>query len=308
MSFFSVIIPLYNKQKFIVATLESVLSQGFTDFEVIIVNDGSTDESEQEALRFTDPRIRYYSRQNEGVSAARNFGISVASAEYISFIDADDYWYPYFLETMFANIHQFPNESVFSAAIEIATAKQVYTAHYSIPQIQDCEIVDYFGASQKESAIWTSCAVFHHSIFKKAGVFDIALKTGEDIDLWIRIGLLYRIVFCRTVLARYIFDPESLSKDKKYSSTNMNFSKFNKEERTHAELKRFLDLNRFSMAIKSKMNGDQHAFQTFYGDIDLHSLNAKKRILLRLPSAVLRELVYFQQLLAEWGLVRSPFK
>uniref|UniRef100_A0A4W5LYG6 Glycosyltransferase 2-like domain-containing protein n=1 Tax=Hucho hucho TaxID=62062 RepID=A0A4W5LYG6_9TELE len=100
MSFFSVIIPLYNKECFIENTLKSVLSQTFTAFEVIIINDGSTDKSEEKALQFKDSRIRYYSKENGGVSTARNFGIDKAKSVYITFIDADDYWYPTFLESI----------------------------------------------------------------------------------------------------------------------------------------------------------------------------------------------------------------
>ena len=82
MAFFSIIIPLYNKENFIENTIQSVLSQSFQDFEIIIVNDGSTDKSEEKVLQFKDDRIRYFSKKNEGASTARNYGIEKASAHF----------------------------------------------------------------------------------------------------------------------------------------------------------------------------------------------------------------------------------
>lgn len=90
MPFFSIIIPVFNKERFVAKTLKSVLSQSFIDFEIIIINDGSTDKSEVEILAITDERILYFLKENEGVAVARNLGIGKASADYICFLDADD--------------------------------------------------------------------------------------------------------------------------------------------------------------------------------------------------------------------------
>jgi len=141
MPFFSVIIPLYNKEPFIADTLNSVLSQTFPDFEIIIVNDGSTDAGEEKVLQFKDPRIRYYIRENKGVAAARNLGITLANAPYIAFLDSDDLWYPDFLQTIHRNIGRFPEQKVFSAAIEIETAKNIIPAQYSIKKTGYVEVV-----------------------------------------------------------------------------------------------------------------------------------------------------------------------
>jgi glycosyltransferase involved in cell wall biosynthesis len=84
MPFFSVVIPLYNKENFIKNTLDSVLSQTFTDFEVLIVNDGSTDSSVEIIKKFTDPRISYFSKENQGVSSARNYGVEKANTKLIT--------------------------------------------------------------------------------------------------------------------------------------------------------------------------------------------------------------------------------
>ena len=97
----SVVIPLYNKEHQIAETLRSVLEQTFQDFEVVIVDDGSTDKSSEEALKIRDPRIRFVRQENAGVSAARNRGIEEARFDLIAFLDADDRWKPEYLQTQY---------------------------------------------------------------------------------------------------------------------------------------------------------------------------------------------------------------
>ena len=308
MPFFSVIIPVFNKEKFIEATLKSVLNQIFIDFEILIIDDGSTDNSAKIIKRFDDPRIRYFYKENSGVSSARNDGIEKAQSNYISFIDADDYWYPDFLEEMYKIIQKHPEQKVFSAAIEIETSKKVIPASYSIIKTNDHEIVNYFTASYKETVICTSCAVFHKSIFEETGNFDIAIKSGQDTDLWIRIGMNFPIVFSWKILARYVYDENSLSKNKNYLNKKINFSKFEEHEKTNPSLKKFLDLNRFSLAIKSKLIADEENFNFYSKAIDLKKITIKKRILLLMPSVILKPLINLKLILANNGFGNSVFK
>ncbi|TDE06081.1 glycosyltransferase family 2 protein [Flavobacterium hiemivividum] len=308
MPFFSVIIPLFNKELFIEATLKSVLNQSYTDFEVIIVNDGSTDNSAQIITKFDDARIRFFTKDNAGASAARNYGIEKAQSNYISFIDADDYWYPTFLEEIFEKVNRFPDIKVFSAAIEIETSKTIFPAHYSIKKTGDFEIVNYFSASTKETVICTSCAVFNKSIFEDVGVFDTQIKSGQDTDMWIRIGLKYDVLFIWKILARYVYDENSLSKNKNYLDTKVDFSKFAENEKTNPELKKFLDLNRFSLAIKHKIAGNKSLFENCYNDIDLKKLALKKRVLLLLPAFILKLLIATKTALTNNGVGSSVFK
>jgi glycosyltransferase involved in cell wall biosynthesis len=309
MAFFSIIIPLYNKEDFIENTIQSVLNQTFQDFEIIVVNDGSTDKSEEKLLQFNDARINYYSKKNEGASAARNYGIEKAAADFITFLDADDYWYPTFLETMFNLISKVPDQKVFSAAIEFDTSKKIIPVQYSISKSNDkFEIVNYFQASLKETVLCTSCAVFHKTVFSDAGNFDTKIKSGQDTDLWIRIGLIYPVVFTWKILARYVYDPKSLSKNNKLIHEKMDFSKYEKIEKTNLDLKKFLDLNRFSLAVKSKIAGEKALFTKYSQTIDLKNLGLKKQILLRLPAFALIFLIKTKTVLANLGLGSSVFK
>jgi glycosyltransferase involved in cell wall biosynthesis len=297
MPYFSIVIPVYNKEKFVVKTIESVLSQTFIDYEIIIVNDGSTDQSEAKISTFNDNRIKYYSKKNEGVALARNFGIEKATADYICFLDADDYWYPTFLETMQRYSSELPEQKVFAAAIEIETKNKTISAHYSIPSTSDFEIVNFFDASQKECALWTSSVCIHKSVFEKVGDFDTNIKHGEDTELWIRIGLQFPIVFIRKILARYVYDEKSISRNSNYYFEQYTFDKYAVEEKKNPALKKYMDLIRFSAVIKCKLHGDWKTAQEIYSEIDFKNISYKKRILLELPPIMLKPLIRLKHFL-----------
>lgn len=299
MPYFSIVIPVFNKEKFVAETLKSVLAQTFSDFEIVVINDGSKDSSEARILEFQDNRIRYYSKTNEGVAVARNFGIEKASAEFICFLDADDYWFPNFLETMHRFTTELPEQKVFACAIEIETPNKLINAHYSIPKKSDFEVVNFFEASQKECVLWTSSVCIHKSVFEKTGAFDTKIKHGEDTELWIRIGLQFPIVFINTILARYVYDAESISRKWHYFFEPYTFEKYESEEKKNPKLKQYMDLNRFSAVIKSKLNGDTKTATTIYSGIDLNNLNRKKRFLLQLPSFILKILIGMQRVLGK---------
>ncbi|WP_337964724.1 glycosyltransferase family A protein [uncultured Flavobacterium sp.] len=308
MAFFSVIIPLYNKENFIENTIKSVLNQTFQDFEIIVINDGSTDKSEEKLLQFKDLRIQYFSKDNEGVSIARNYGVEKAKSNFITFLDADDYWYPNFLKVMHEATQLFPEQKVFSGAIEIETSKKTFPATYSIQKKGDFELVNYFHGSLKTTAICTSCAVFDKDLFNEIGLFDPKIKSGQDTDLWIRIGLIYPVVFSWKILARYVYDENSLSKNNNFLNSKMDFSKFSELEKTNADLKLFLDLNRFSLAIKSKLVSDKAMFDYYYKGIDLKKISFKKRFLLQLPPFFLQFLIQIKLKMANLGIGSSVFK
>ena len=115
---FSIVIPLYNKENLIEYSIRSILSQTFQDFEIIVVNDGSTDNSVSIAESVMDSRIRIINQTNAGVSAARNRGIKEARYNLIAFMDADDEWKPDYLDTQYRLIQKYPECSVFACNYE----------------------------------------------------------------------------------------------------------------------------------------------------------------------------------------------
>lgn len=308
MPFFSVIIPVYNKEKFIEKTLESVLNQTFTDFEIIVINDGSNDNSESIILKHLDKRINYFAKENEGVAVARNFGISKSSGSFICFLDADDYWYSDFLSIMKSYIDKLPNQKVFACAIEIETKRKKFAAQYSIPRNNNYQIVNFFDGSQNEAALWTSSTAIAKTVFEKVGIFDEKIKVSEDTDLWIRIGLFYEVVFIWKILSRYTFDNQSISRNMNYIFEDYFFEKFKVEEMTNHKLKKYLDLNRFSSVIKLKITGNYDRAKRIVDDIDKSSLSFKKKLLLNLPSFALKILIRFKRFLTEIGLGNTVFR
>jgi len=119
MSFFTVIIPLYNKEKYIENAIKSVLNQTFTDFELVIIDDFSSDKSAAIAATFESEKVQLiYHEKNCGLSASRNTGIKKANSNYITFLDADDLWKPTFLESIFQLIQNFPEARIFATNYE----------------------------------------------------------------------------------------------------------------------------------------------------------------------------------------------
>ena len=308
MPFFSIIIPVFNKERFVTKTLESVLNQSFSNFEIIIINDGSTDKSETTILACKDARIYFFSKVNEGVAIARNFGINKAKGEFICFLDADDFWHPNFLATIHSYIQKFPEQKVFATAIEIETKKKCIPAQYSIPKKFDFEMVNFFDASQKECVLWTSSIAIHQSVLKTVGNFDVKIKKCEDTELWMRIGLRYPIVFIWQVLAKYVYDENSISRQSDYFFEPYTFDKYAFLEKHNSKLKQYIDLNRFTSVIKCMLNGEKKKSQEIYSEIYLQSLSLKKRIILQLPPIIIKILIRFQQFLTNIGLENSVFR
>ena len=306
---FSVVIAVFNKEKYIADTLKSVLDQTFTDFEVVILNDGSTDNSEAEILKFSDPRIRYFSKENQGASAARNFTIQQAKAEYIALMDADDYWYPFYLEEQNRLINEFPEESVFATATELKRNGKTFKSNYSVDtEKKDSVLVDYFEASQLDSILLSISTVLKKDVFEEVGWYNPNIKSGEDTDLYVRIGLKYKVVFSPKICATYILRKNSLVKAVKNFDEKANFELYEIYEKHNSALKKFLDLNRYSLCIFAKIEGNKEVFQKNQKKIDRENLNKKQRILLKQNKSVLKYLLKTKNNLEKLGLRLGTFK
>lgn len=197
---FSVIIPLFNKEITVADTLTSVLNQTFRDFEVIILNDGSTDSSLQIAASFKDKRIRIYSQQNLGVSAARNNAIKKANRSYLAFLDADDIWDPGYLKEMTKLIRKYKECAAFTCAYRTITQNRTSIKCDGLPE---GVIGNFFEERTRNHIMRTSAVVVHRSVMEALKGFPVGMVGGEDDYTFAQIATKYKIAFTPKVLVVY---------------------------------------------------------------------------------------------------------
>ncbi|EJO35931.1 glycosyltransferase-like protein, family 2 [Acinetobacter radioresistens WC-A-157] len=203
---FSVIIPLYNKELSIRNTILSVLNQSYQNFEIVIVNDGSTDDSIEVVNNIEDTRIRIIHQSNQGVSIARNNGIKESKYEWIAFLDGDDLWENDHLEEINKMMKIFPTEKVYVTSFEYSDKRLMYK-HKRKESI--FKIENYFKEAIRENLMWTSIVVVHKGCFDEIGFFNPILIRGEDLDLWSRLAKKYQIVKSLKITALYRVDSEN---------------------------------------------------------------------------------------------------
>lgn len=310
--FFSIVIPVYNKENHIKATLESVLNQSFKDFEVIIVNDGSSDNSENIIRQINDECIRLYTIENHGVSFARNYGISKAKANFIALLDADDIWYPNHLENLKHLIENFPNCGLYCTAYETSYYdKKIVKGKFLGIGVSFYGIVpDYFASSLVNSIAWSSAVVIPKTILEKHGCFNTIIRSGQDTELWIRIAVKEDVAFSSKISTRRVISDvgNHLSHSTKRIDRLKVLEQFAEYEKTNQSLKKYMDLNRFSIAVERKMNGDTESFKKIIKDIKFTNLNAKQKVILKLPRFVLNLLKQFQVFLIKHDIYLTPFR
>lgn len=237
---FSVIIPLYNKAPYIRKALESVFAQTYTDFEVIVVDDGSTDDScaiadefvreamgnglwaineenevkgyrlevqgdensgaETNAYKLLPINYKLIRQANSGVSAARNNGVAQSHGDYIAFLDADDWWEPTYLEKMAQLIEDYPEVGLYASN---------YYYHKDGQNIIKVHIPTGYFNYPKEyfknfaMPVWTGATMIPRNVYDEMGGFPVGIKLGEDFLLWAKIAMHYPMVFLNEPLAYY---------------------------------------------------------------------------------------------------------
>lgn len=210
---FSVVIPLYNKQRYVGRAVESVLAQSHDQFELIVVDDGSTDGSAEVVRNVRDPRLRLIVQDNGGEAAARNAGIRAATGSHIAFLDADDRWKPDFLAVMRSLIAAHPGAAIYGTNYEIVDDGSI------VPGLDGAgRFVDRDGRLDYASALAHWCFPLTSSsicvpahMFDAVGMFDERLKLATDIDMWVRLTLAGPAVFDDRVCAVYHKDADDRS-------------------------------------------------------------------------------------------------
>ena len=181
----SVVIPAHNYAHYLPVALRSVLAQTWPELEIVIVDDGSTDDTRAVVAQFTDPRVRYVWQENAGLSAARNTGIREARHDFLAFLDADDAWQP---ELLAAVMEKFAALDASFGLIAAATARMdpdgqpLDAPKFSFERDGELTVHDFCLRNRPLS----SSIVVRRAVFDACGLFDTTLRSSEDRDLWIR--------------------------------------------------------------------------------------------------------------------------
>jgi cellulose synthase/poly-beta-1,6-N-acetylglucosamine synthase-like glycosyltransferase len=204
---FTVLIPLYNKARFIACTLESVLAQTCTDFEVLVVDDGSTDGGPEQVAACADPRVRLLRQANAGVAATRNRGIAEARGEWVAFLDADDWLHPHYLATLLRVAQACPQaDTVATDLAFIAHDERQWPPPWPAPEGEPrIELITCLPARwmQGPTLSSSSTAVRRSVLLQMQPCFPVGETQGEDLDLWFRLSERAPIAIAHVPLAAY---------------------------------------------------------------------------------------------------------
>jgi len=219
---FSVIIPVYNGEKFIDNAIESVFSQTYSDWELIIVNDGSKDNTASVLEKYAHKDgVTVINRENGGVSAARNDGVARGKGEYFAFLDADDVWEPHHLETMAYLINKYPTAGLYGTftRTELVNGEVISECNYFKDKEDDIFLEDFFAEYHKDKSakmftVITTC--ISAEAMKKTGGFPIGCKIGEDLELSLRAAAYYPVVLSRRITATYQKENSEATKDRSF--------------------------------------------------------------------------------------------
>lgn len=312
--FFSVVIPLYNKEDYIANTLKSVLNQTFTDFEIVIVNDGSTDRSlEIVKVSFKDfNKFKIINQENKGLSAARNTGIVAARGEIIALLDADDLWNIDYLKSIY-NLHlKFPEISIFGTD---------YLEKYSDFNILEVKknidtnlkntsfiIEDFFVKNKHQSIICQSSIAFKKEISNNL-LFNVTINYSEDVDFYLKAFLKYKIAYQYIPLTIILVGiPNQITHIgiKNKNLPDLNF--YDKNNPNNLSLKKYLDFKRYMYASQYKLIGDKMGYNFQTQNINYKNLTTKQLVLLKSPFLIFKLIKYIKKVFLKYNIRLTTFK
>lgn len=266
---FSVIIPLYNKAPYVAKAIGSVLAQTYTDYELIVMDDGSKDDSFAVASKAVEgcPNCHLYRQTNGGVSVARNNAVLLSRGEYICFLDADDWWKPTFLQEMSTLIDEFSDAGIYGTNYTIVneTKHKTRVANVGVEEGFGKGYINYCQVYAKTLAmpLLTGAVCMPRTVFDEMGGFPQGIKLGEDFLLWIRVALKYKVVFLNMPLSYYNQDVDAVNRGvgrlhhpKHHMLWNVGF--LSDEEKTNADYKQLIDNLRTYSLFPYYLSKDYH--------------------------------------------------
>jgi glycosyltransferase involved in cell wall biosynthesis len=186
--YFSIVVPTYNRASYISKTLQSVLDQTFADFEVLVIDDGSTDNTEDVVLSLADERIRYYKKENGERGSARNYGVCLAHGYYVTFLDSDDFFRVSHLEEAKNYIERNPRTEIFHLGYDVVTPEgKIIYRWQKLPDPVNLKLVE--GNFLSCLGIFARRQILVQTPFNE----DRELSGSEDYELWVRLASKYSI-------------------------------------------------------------------------------------------------------------------
>jgi len=210
---FAVVIPLYNKAAHVARAVRSVLAQTCADFELVVVDDGSTDGGEAVVASLADPRLRLLRQPNRGVSAARNAGAAASRADHIAFLDADDEWTPDFLAEIDVLLTEYPQAAIHATGYRLASGGR--SRRFSQRGVVGgCDAgrcrLDYLTCLARNVYPFSASSVcISRSHFARTRGFDEGLAIGDDVDMWISLAMLGEVAYSHAECSIYHRDAEN---------------------------------------------------------------------------------------------------
>jgi glycosyltransferase involved in cell wall biosynthesis len=310
MAFFTVIIPLYNKEKYIENAIKSVLNQTFTDFNLVIVNDCSTDKSVEIASKYISDTVEIiHHKKNAGLAAARNSGIKNTNSNYITYLDADDLWKPTFLESIFQLIQNFPEARIFGTNYEEIWGTVIKNPHNGseILTVDFTGYINFFKINVKQGIYTHGSVCFHKEVYEKVGFYNEKINFSEDLDFNIRANYNFKLAYDNSVQMNYFMQTENqLTQSSLLNKTIPDFDSYENWSKNDSDLKKYLDFERYVLGKRLKKNNDLR-WKKMIATIDSRNLNWKQNVLLKMPSLVLNTLDKLKLFLLKLGIKTSTY-
>ncbi len=306
MAFFTIIIPLYNKESYIENTINSILNQTFTDYEVFIVNDCSTDDSVVKVKPFLSEKIKLIEHsENKRLSAARNTGIQNANSDYITFLDADDLWKPTFLETIHQLITNFPEAKIFGTNYEEVYENKIVVPKNSASELtpNSAQIIDFFKYNLGQGIYNHGSVCFHKCVYEKAGLYDESIDFAEDLDFNIRANYYFKLAYSNTIQMQYFMETGlQLTRSSILNKRLPDFDKYDAFTKENNALTKYLAFERYVLAKHIKTDGGYELYKKISSKIDYSYLNWKQKMLLKLPAFILKLIKAIKEVLIKKGV------
>ncbi|MBO7618369.1 MAG: glycosyltransferase family 2 protein [Bacteroidales bacterium] len=313
---FSIIMPLYNKAPYVTKAIGSVLSQTFKDYELVIMDDGSRDDSfkvASDAIERRD-RCRIFRQNNAGVSMARNNAVALSQGDYLCFLDADDWWAPTFLEEMNGFINRFPKAGIYGTNYTIIneTRNKTRVAPVGVEPGFEEGLINYCQvySSTLTMPLWTGAVCTSRVVFDEMRGFPKGIRLGEDFLLWLKIALKYDVAFLNKPLAFYNQDVEVANRGVTAtgyvpeSFMTFHLNQFEEFEKSNPDLKVLLDRLRVYTLLRFRLvNSYRDEVVKEIDKVDFSNVDRKYWFYYHLPYPFIW--AYFRiRVLASWILKR----